>query len=324
MGLTFRFLGKPSSPSARNQPFSAPSRVQPIAERAKDPAQGVLVVGCGRMGCAIAGELARRGCFVTMYDETEFKGQNAKHNLQATLLDHVKQGQMVSTEECSSLMSRIKVAETLEAAAASSAVVFEAIVDDLQMKRRIFRKILLSGSTAIVTTNTINLALDAINAPFNDGTELQVWGCRFLLPVWFIDDVEVNADAKPAANLKAFLSTLNFKMHRFNGTRMRLKPEAHQRYAGERHAAVMRGRHSEDHVDRMRENMGQERPDGAENSDIIDATQTCAVCLDAPCSALIKPCGHTSTCMDCARALQPPLCVTCRSPIQNIIPWRDL
>jgi 3-hydroxyacyl-CoA dehydrogenase len=171
MPLSFRFLGKGL---VMRRPPSASAAEPSIADGARDPEQGVVVVGCGRMGCAIAGELARRGCFVAMYDETEFSTNDAKHNLQAALLDHVKQGLMPSAEACSSLMSRIRLAEDLEQAVARAVLVFEAVVDELALKRRLFHKMALSGSPALLTTNTINLSVGAINAPFNDGTELQV------------------------------------------------------------------------------------------------------------------------------------------------------
>ena len=56
-----------------------------------------------------------------------------------------------------------------------------------------------------------------------------------------------------------------------------------------------------------------------------EGDELCVVCLDAARSALMKPCGHTSTCMACARRLPWPLhCPACREPIEGVLPWRDL
>lgn len=283
------------------------------------------------MGVSIAGELARRGCFVAMYDETEFKSNDSKHNLQAQLLEHVKMGLMANTETCKTLMARVRVAETLEDAVANACIVFEAVVDELPLKRRIFRKAVVSRSKAVLTTNTINLSLSAINGPFNDGTVLSVCGCRFLMPVWFVDDVEVCTDGPPNPQLSGALGALGFRVHPFRGQRLMLTDEAKVGYASAQRAAVAQARAQRAHDERERENFGQARPDGegADGEeeaavDIGDGEQSCAVCLDAPRGALVKPCGHTSTCLECAKKLQPPICVTCREPIVQIVPWRDL
>ena len=63
---------------------------------------------------------------------------------------------------------------------------------------------------------------------------------------------------------------------------------------------------------------------GGASKDAAEADELCVVCLEAPRSALIVPCGHTSTCMECTKRLQPPLCVTCRAPIECARPWRDI
>ena len=73
----------------------------------------VSVIGCGRMGCAIAGgraplnravagrrpsttdshtvagEFVRRGCTVFLYDHTEYTRNRAFQTLRASLYDHV-------------------------------------------------------------------------------------------------------------------------------------------------------------------------------------------------------------------------------------------
>ena len=72
---------------------------------------------------------------------------------------------------------------------ARAAIVFEAVIDDLALKRDLFQKMgaALASASAVLTTNSINLDVLDISR----GTNLEVWGCRFLHPVWFIDDVEV-------------------------------------------------------------------------------------------------------------------------------------
>lgn len=294
------------------------------------------MLGCGRHGVNIAGELARRGCFVVMCDETEFASIHAKHNLQAALLEHVQNGLMVSEQACSDIMSRVQIAETLDDAIANAAVVFEAVRDEPALKRKLFRKIVRAGCTAPLTTNTITLSLSELNAPFNDGTALSVVGCRFLHPVWFVDDVEVDLPSQRGAGAGALTSTLadlGLVVRPFKGERTRLSNEAVSQFMSAQRAVVRRERTEREEEERARENMGQENPsaaaaEGAARAGGGDADGelevVCAVCLDRPPGALLKPCGHTTTCMECAAALRPPLCVTCRAPIERIVPWRDL
>ena len=95
------------------------------------------------MGCAMAGELARRGCHVVMFDETEFTRTRAKNLLQAAIMVHVQEGLMLM-DEAEAIMNRIQVAETLEEAAAHAALVFEAVVDDLNLKVALFRRMVIA------------------------------------------------------------------------------------------------------------------------------------------------------------------------------------
>ena len=45
----------------------------------------------------------------------------------------------------------------------------------------------------------------------------------------------------------------------------------------------------------------------------------CVVCMDAPRNALLLPCGHVHTCMDCVSQFQRRACPVCRAPIQRVI-----
>ena len=64
---------------------------EPIAAaaplRVLDPSQSVriTVIGAGRMGVAIGGELARRGAYVTFFDRTDFNRLRAMVALEAVL-----------------------------------------------------------------------------------------------------------------------------------------------------------------------------------------------------------------------------------------------
>ena len=302
--------------------------LEDLEGRVRSASEGVAVVGCGRMGTAIAGELARRGLHVTVFDETDFTRQRAKHNLQAALLDNLQKGLLTSEDECKSIMNRVRVAETLEDAVGTAAVVFEAVIDDMELKRALFQRMLDAKSTAVLCSNSVKMSAKELMK----GTSLQLWGCRFLLPVWFVDDVEVDAGGLRGDRLSPLLAALGFKVTYYKGERLRIPQEVVRRYVQEQRAVVERERQGREYAERERENLGQERAaDDASTReadvaiDVGDADELCVVCLDAARSALIKPCGHTSTCMACARKLPwPRQCPTCRRAIEDVLPWRDL
>jgi 3-hydroxyacyl-CoA dehydrogenase len=125
-----------------------------------DPKEGVAVVGCGRQGVLIAGELARRGCKVRVFDETDFSRDRAKNHLQAELQEQVTKGYCMKTE-AKSIMARVKIADTLEEAVTDAAIVFEAVVDEQDIKVSLHSK-MGACSKAILTSNTIKLDVGGI------------------------------------------------------------------------------------------------------------------------------------------------------------------
>ena len=73
---------------------------------------------------------------------------------------------------------------------------------------------------------------------------------------------------------------------------------------------------------------------GAEAGLSLDFESRCSICCELPCSALIRPCGHSPLCLECAERLvddsaaasasggeaRRPLCPLCRVPIEAILP----
>lgn len=323
MPLSFKMFSRPPA-----EPSWTGLMTGSIADRARDPQQGVAIVGAGRMGCAIGGELARRGLHVTMFDETDFTRARAKHNIQAALLDLVTRGLLPSVDDCKDIMNRVRVKDTLEETIAGAVVIFEAVIDDLELKRVLFQRMVDAGSTAILTTNSIRFSAREVM----EGTKLtNVWGCRFFMPGWFIDDVEVDTGGQPDDQISPTLASLGFQVCYFVTDRRRLSGGELQKYDADQRRAVADEKRAREFAERERENHGQERAGGGEGDATAEARaeavlgEPCAVCLDAPRSALFKPCGHISTCMECADKLQQPRqCVTCRQHVQEVLPWRDL
>ncbi len=49
-----------------------------------------------------------------------------------------------------------------------------------------------------------------------------------------------------------------------------------------------------------------------------DDGESCAVCLDDPCSVVIVPCGHYCLCLDCANRVEDK-CPMCRGRIEVVV-----
>lgn len=61
---------------------------------------------------------------------------------------------------------------------------------------------------------------------------------------------------------------------------------------------------------------------GSESEQPVDDLE-CMICMDAPASTIVEPCGHICVCQQCSAKLQSSndaaLCVRCRTPIKKII-----
>ena len=56
------------------------------------------------------------------------------------------------------------------------------------------------------------------------------------------------------------------------------------------------------------------------DADEADARSACVICLDAPKSHVLLPCGHKCLCGACAaESARPPFCPICRAPIGQAV-----
>jgi len=66
-----------------------------------------------------------------------------------------------------------------------------------------------------------------------------------------------------------------------------------------------------------------ENPDSASDSMVMaaHADRICNICMDKAADALILPCGHMETCMECAKRclISSRQCPTCRAPIEKLL-----
>jgi len=150
----------------------------------------IAVVGAGTMGAGIAESAALTGLSVVMVDVREEALDRGRVTIEKDLERRVKRGRM-SEEERREVRGRVSATTGLEACA-DAAVVVEAVVEDVEVKRKVFGDLegVVSGE-AVLATNTSSLSVAGIAA----GTEHpeRVVGMHFFNPVPAMRLVEVVA-----------------------------------------------------------------------------------------------------------------------------------
>ncbi|TXH72390.1 MAG: 3-hydroxyacyl-CoA dehydrogenase [Thiothrix sp.] len=148
----------------------------------------VLVVGAGIMGAGIAQIAAQAGHTVFLYDTKEGASADAKTKLAKTLDGLVSKGKLDATA-AEQAIARIQALSSLEAAS-SAGLVVEAIIENLEVKRGLFRQLeVLLGDQAILATNTSSISVTAIANGMQHPERLV--GMHFFNPVPLMKLVEV-------------------------------------------------------------------------------------------------------------------------------------
>jgi 3-hydroxybutyryl-CoA dehydrogenase len=152
---------------------------------ASDP---VLVVGAGIMGAGIAQVAALAGHTVFLFDLRDGAAADAKKKLGATLDGLVAKGRLAA-DAAAGALARIEVVGALQAAAAARIAV-EAIVENLDAKRSLFKQIEgVLAADAVLATNTSSISVTAIaNGLQHPG---RLVGMHFFNPVPLMKLVEV-------------------------------------------------------------------------------------------------------------------------------------
>jgi 3-hydroxybutyryl-CoA dehydrogenase len=123
----------------------------------------IAVVGAGQMGSGIAQVAAQSGLHVTLLDSVPGLAAKAHLKLGASLQKLVEKGK-ISPEQRQGTLDRIRPGETLEAAAGADLAI-EAIVERLDPKVELFRKLdALLPPHAILASNTSSISITQLAA----------------------------------------------------------------------------------------------------------------------------------------------------------------
>ena len=150
--------------------------------------ESVGVIGAGLMGGGIAQVCAVHGMRVTIYDNDFGAADRAISTIQRRLDREVQRSRMTA-DTAGRAVERLSTCYTLEEVAANDLVI-EAIVEDLEIKRSLFRKLgEAAPSETILASNTSSLPLSELAAA--SGRPASVIGLHFFNPPYALRLVEV-------------------------------------------------------------------------------------------------------------------------------------
>jgi 3-hydroxybutyryl-CoA dehydrogenase len=161
------------------------------------------VIGAGTMGRGIAELAARSGFSVTLHDAAENAAAHAIGTIRDGLDRDVSKGRM-TRPDAEVLVGRLASGDL--AAAAATDLVVEAAIEEIEVKRSLFREISrLAATAAILTTNTSSLSIAVIAEAVGDPSRFA--GLHFFNPPTRIRAVEiVRGPATSAATIEALQS----------------------------------------------------------------------------------------------------------------------
>ena len=148
----------------------------------------VAVIGSGTMGSGIAQVAATAGCTVKIYDTNQDALSRSKNALETTLTKLVEK-EKINDVEKSRISNAITYVGTLKDLSDSDLVI-EAIVENIEVKRKVFSELeTLVSEATILASNTSSLSIASIAASCQKPE--RVIGIHFFNPAPLMQLVEV-------------------------------------------------------------------------------------------------------------------------------------
>ena len=149
----------------------------------------VAVIGMGTMGSQIGIVCARGGFMTSMADASIKLIEKGLNNIKSFLNNQVKKGKMTE-EKKENILSRIKTTTNLDEALSGAELMIEAVYEDIEVKKEIFKKAdLTCPKETILTSNTSTLSITEMGAATKRAE--RCIGTHFLIPAALTPLVEV-------------------------------------------------------------------------------------------------------------------------------------
>ncbi len=148
----------------------------------------VAVIGAGTMGAGIAQVAATAGHPVTLIDIAEGMADKGKANIENGLAGLVKRGKK-NQQDVDMILERITTSNQIEDAG-KSALVIEAIVEDLKIKQSLFADLeTFCSQNTIIASNTSSISISALSSKCQHPQ--RIVGMHFFNPAAILKLVEV-------------------------------------------------------------------------------------------------------------------------------------
>ena len=149
----------------------------------------LTVVGAGSMGAQIAQQAALHGIEVALHDQDGDQLQRARESNQGHLARRVEKGKL-SKEDADAAVNRVHLTPDMSEAADRAEFVIEAVFEDLELKRAIFRELdEVAPAGAVLASNSSTMGISKIA-----GVTKRPDRClnmHFFYPVLVMDLVEI-------------------------------------------------------------------------------------------------------------------------------------
>ncbi len=149
----------------------------------------LAVVGAGSMGAQIAQQAALHGIEVALHDKDEAQLKRARESNQGHLARRVEKGKL-SKEDAEAAVNRVHGTPDMSEAADRADFVIEAVFEDLELKRSIFRQLdEVAPAGAVLASNSSTMGISKIV----DVTRRpdRCLNMHFFYPVLVMDLVEI-------------------------------------------------------------------------------------------------------------------------------------
>ena len=149
----------------------------------------LAVIGAGSMGAQIAQQAALRGIDVSLQDKDRSQLDKAQESNRGHLARRVDKGRLAQ-DDADAALNRVRLETDLGSAAGDAEFVIEAVFENLELKRAIFRELdSLAPPDAVLASNSSTMGISEI-AGDSQWPERCV-NMHFFFPVLVMDLVEI-------------------------------------------------------------------------------------------------------------------------------------
>lgn len=152
----------------------------------------IAVLGAGTMGHGIAETFARAGFSVNLQETYEPLRNSVKDTIKVEL-EQFCEHNLIHEEDIKYILERIKMFADLEEAVREADFVIEAISEEINMKRKIFKELdEYCKPETIIASNTSSFSLESMTRDISDKRRKKVMICHWYNPAHIMPLIEMS------------------------------------------------------------------------------------------------------------------------------------